>query len=626
LPQIINGTFTPSANTLDDVYVAIQTPSQTAAATSATTNAGATGVASWGPFSLPQYCSTTSALQATFGPPLNTGYDLVPEGAFFLKQQPLGAFVGVRVGDGTQAYAVGALVGGAGLGATTYPITTVTNYSSTITTGGTSQSLMSLNANRTGYTITNTSTGLLYFNPTGAAATIGGSSIGILPGQTYVATGTISTTAITIIGAVTAQSYTATEFTTSNAAAGVLAQAYYQGSLGNSIQVGIQQGSLSSAGAPTWRVTVQCQAYPAEVFDNIVGSSSTALTTWTNIANAINNGLSSARPKSQWITLQVGTATANQPVPGNYITLSGGSDGVANITTAVLVGQDGTIGSRTGIYCFEQLGLKVFWVAGLTDVNAAGLLDALAISEHSLALFSLPASLSITPNAAISAKIAANINDAWIGVTLGQHVFYDTYLAANRAINQCAGFAGLIASLDPSESPGNKPFIGLVGTDITVANGTMYGRADMANLENAGILFTSNIVSAKVLGARHGRNSSSNTAIREIAYTTKINDIALAVEAILAQYVDQRQTLKTNDPVRSAVLTSLNGLFGPQKSNNLISDFFFQCDLNNNSAQTIGQGLLRVDGQVRFVAIVNVLLINVLGGQTVQVSVTPLTV
>src|SRR6185503_10592947 len=70
---------------------------------------------------------------------------------------------------------------------------------------------------------------------------------------------------------------------------------------------------------------------------------------WVNIANAINNGNSSSAP-SKFVTATAGAGTGG-PVLALQTTLSGGTDGDAGVTDAILMGQD--VLPRKGVFALR---------------------------------------------------------------------------------------------------------------------------------------------------------------------------------------------------------------------------------------------------------------------------------
>ena len=87
---------------------------------------------------------------------------------------------------------------------------TPNNFNSTITVGGTAQTLLLANANRQGIEFFNNSTGSLWINVTGVA-TMAGGSIEVRAGG-YWSPPVCPVTAISVIGATTSQAYTCWEY------------------------------------------------------------------------------------------------------------------------------------------------------------------------------------------------------------------------------------------------------------------------------------------------------------------------------------------------------------------------------------------------------------------------------
>lgn len=102
--------------------------------------------------------------------------------------------------------------------ATPHPVTsntprgTYTSRSGTVTTGGTSQQIMAVNANRKSIIIENpiAATETLFFNFTSAASTTT-DSIGLAPGGIYSPTNFISTEAINVTATTTGHAFVAKE-------------------------------------------------------------------------------------------------------------------------------------------------------------------------------------------------------------------------------------------------------------------------------------------------------------------------------------------------------------------------------------------------------------------------------
>jgi hypothetical protein len=147
--------------------------------------------------------------------------------------------------------------------------------------------------------------------------------------------------------------------------------AFYTGSLGNSMVAGIGPGSAVA----TTKLTVAIPGQVPEIFDSIGTSTSTASTA----------------------------------------TFSGGTDGVATITSAVMVGVD-TV-PRTGMYSLRNTGCSVAMLADLDDSTEWTTQVAYGLSEGTYMVSTSPAGDTITNFASTIAS--AGIDSYAIKILLG---------------------------------------------------------------------------------------------------------------------------------------------------------------------------------------------------------------
>ena len=124
--------------------------------------------------------------------------------------------------------------------------------------------------------------------------------------------------------------------------------ALYTGTLGNGIVVTTANGNAANS----YAVTIAAPGLTPETFNNVTGTGNTF---WVNLAAAINAGQSGFRGPSKILAATAGSGTG-APTVGTSYTLSGGTDGVATITTATLVGVD-TLGAPKGMYALRGQGL-----------------------------------------------------------------------------------------------------------------------------------------------------------------------------------------------------------------------------------------------------------------------------
>lgn len=511
---------------VDDVYIGVNPPQAVLGAGQTTASAGIVGVASWGPKNTPVMAGAPQDILSAFGPPVNSGKDLVQDAVVFMYQRPLGGVVGVRVSDGTDVAAAAVL---------------------------------------------NDSTPL----------------------------------------------------------AGLELTAKYTGTFGNQITVTLQQGSNYSVGAPTWKLSVQAGKFRPEVWDRIPGvAAAGANNVWSALLNALNNGTDALHPASKFVTATLpGVPSTVLPnTAAQTVAFTGGTNGGVP-TTGQQLGVDGGSGARTGLFALRGMGIAVAWLAGNTDATSWETLLTFRAAEDCAVGGAFPA--GTTPSAARDAKVTAGIDDPQMFLALGTFVFLDTNLGQNVSLTQVPAIAGVYCSTKSHESPGNRVVYGCVGTEQTLgANPQPYSRDDMTLLENNGIIFvTSPIPGANAFGVRHGKNTSSNFATSELAYTHKTNDLVKAFQGpVMGQFVNRLQTTRANDPLREAVEAAFRAYLGPQASGTdpAIDWYDVRCDLTNNPVAQINAGVMQADITVKYLSVVNQFIINLTAGQTVQVVVNTL--
>lgn len=130
----------------------------------------------------------------------------------------------------------------------------------------------------------------------------------------------------------------------------------------------------------------------------------------------------------------------------------------------------------------------------------------------------------------------------------------------------------------------------------------------------------------KLLGVRGGFNSSSNQATNGDNYTRLTNYIAATLAAGMGQYVGRVINANLFLSIRSCQLSFLQnmlsqGLLGTTDGS---LPFSVICDASNNPVSRTGLGYVQSDAQVQYQSINEKFIVNVEGGQTVQVSVQTL--
>jgi phage tail sheath protein FI len=150
-----------------------------------------------------------------------------------------------------------------------------------------------------------------------------------------------------------------------------------------------------------------------------------------------------------------------------------------------------------------------------------------------------------------------------------------------------------------------------------------YSSAELGVLLGAGIDVICNPQPAgSFWGIRGGHNSSSNPAVNGDNYTRLTNYIAATLAAGMGQYVGQVINTDLFQRVRATQMSFLQTMFteGLLGSTDGSLPFSVICDSSNNPPQRTGLGYVQSDAQVQYQAINERFIVNVEGGQTVQVS------
>ncbi|NMM21842.1 MAG: phage tail protein [Rhodoferax sp.] len=384
----------------------------------------------------------------------------------------------------------------------------------------------------------------------------------------------------------------------------------YTGTFGNGISVRLSAGSA----ATTQRAIVAVPGNAAEVFDNI-GAGLTGNALWVAIAAAINNGNSPFRGPSNLIVATAGVGIT-APDVASY-PLTGGSDGVATITSTVLLGVD--TGTRTGMYSLRNTGCSIAVLADCDTSSAWTTEVAYGYSEGTYMILVGPSgdtvsnAVTVKATAGIDAYIAKYLHGDWI-------YFNDTVNGVVRLVSPQGYIAGLMSNQSPEQSTLNKQLQGVVGTQRSYSN-RVYSSAELQLLGQAGIdVITNPVPGGSYFGARFGHNTSSNPVTNGDNYTRMTNYLAYTFNAGMGKFVGRLQSSQPVDPLRAQCGATLAAFLEAMKGQRQIDDYSVQCDLGNNTPNRIALGYLQADVKVRYLSVVEKLLVNMEGGQSVQVS------
>ncbi len=394
--------------------------------------------------------------------------------------------------------------------------------------------------------------------------------------------------------------------------------ALYAGSVGNQIGLSLTPGSAAS----TWRLTVTLPGMAPEVFDNVGGSGASF---WTALAAAINTGTGPQRGPSQLVVANPGGASA---APAAFATTLGagtpGSDGATGVTASTLVGSD--LAPRTGMYALRGQGCGIGVLADTDDSSQWVTQAGFGLSEGVYMILTGPA--GDTVNAASAIKRAVGLDSYAAKLMFGDWLWWSDQVNGTVRLVSPQGFvAGRLANLSPEQSSLNKPLYGVIGSQKSGTPGsgqsTSYSGAELSVLLGAGIDVICNPQpGGNFWGVRGGHNSSSNQASNGDNYTRLTNYVASTLASGMGKYVGQLINADLFRRIRATQLSFLQNMLsqGLLGSTDGTLPFSVVCDASNNPSTRTALGYVQSDAQVRYQAINEKFIVNMEGGQTVQVS------
>lgn len=398
--------------------------------------------------------------------------------------------------------------------------------------------------------------------------------------------------------------------------------ALYTGSLGNQVTLTLQTGSTVN----TWRLVATLPGLQPEVYDNIGG---TGAAFWIALAAAVNQGQGPQRGPSQLVIASAGGTTMP---PVAFVTTLGastpGSDGASGVSSVQLVGSD--IPPRAGMYALTGQGCGIAVLADSDDPTQWTTQAAFGLQEGAYMILTGPAGDTIQD--AVTVMQQAGLDSYSAKLMFGDWLWWSDQVNSTIRLVSPQGFvAGRLANLSPEQSSLNKQIYCVIGSQMSGTPGsgqsTSYSAADLAVLFGAGIDVISNPQpGGSYWGVRGGFNTSSNQAIDGDNYTRLTNYIAATLAAGMGQYVGQVINADLFLSIRSCQLSYLQNMLsqGLLGSTDGSQPFSVICDTSNNPPSMTSLGYVQSNAQVQYQSINEKFIVNVEGGQTVQVSVQTL--
>lgn len=398
----------------------------------------------------------------------------------------------------------------------------------------------------------------------------------------------------------------------------VLLTALHSGSLGNTITVALEPSSRPNA----WRLTVVLPGVQPEVFDNITGAGAAF---WQNLAAAVNVGQGPHRGASQLIVASHGGAIVDQA--SFRITLgsaASGTDGADGVAGSHLIGID--VAPRRGMYALRGQRCGIVVLSDCDDATTWTTQAGFGIQEGAYMILTTQAGDQI--NAAVTSKHLVGLDSYAAKLMFGDWLWWsDQTNEVIRLVSPQGFVAGRLANLSPEQSSLNKPLYGIIGSQKSGTPGSgesaSYSAAEIAVLLEAGIDLISNPQpGGNYWGVRGGHNSSSNPAVNGDNYTRLTNFIAATLAGGMGRYVGALINADLFRNIRATLMSFLQGMLGQGLLGSADGTLPFSviCDRSNNPGARTGLGYVQADVQIQYQSINEKFIVNVEGGQTVQVA------
>jgi hypothetical protein len=563
--------------TIPGLYVQVVPPQANYITPAATDILGIVGSATWGPVNSPTLVGGLTDFIGKFGNPQARKYDAGTQ-VWTAGFQGAQNFRLVRVTDGTDV-------------AATAPVGV--NGTGTLGSGGTGNAVGDV------LTLSNGATLHVSTVTSGAVATFTQ-----LTEPTSEITGSDAVTVVSTTGTGSGATFTYTY------TAGATATSKYTGSGANGDTVSVAPGRKTG----TWAVTVNHPGLPTETFQNIgFGLTGTAL--WAAIVAAVNAGIN-GQAASRIVVLTAGTSSA---APTAQTTaLSGGLDGASGVTASTLLGVDAS--PRTGMYALRKQGCSVGVLADCDTSSSWSTQVAFGLSEGVYMVMTGPSGDTIS-NATTVAP-AAGIDSFAGKLMFGDWVYLnDTINGFNRLTSPQGWVAGYLAANQPQFSSLNQQLQGIVGTQKSVS-GVPYYDDDLEALDAAGIdVITNPVPGGAYFGARFGINSSSSPQVNGDNYTRMTNFLAASFNASLGPYIGELELPSTINNAKAALTSFLASLQAAGAIGTPTGSIAYSVAVVPNTPP----GVLSFQVLVIFANVIAQLLVNVQGGQSVQISTVSVT-
>jgi hypothetical protein len=282
-------------------------------------------------------------------------------------------------------------------------------------------------------------------------------------------------------------------------------------------------------------------------------------------------------------TLAVGTTVA--PDKTTY-TLSGGTDGIDNVTDATLLGSD-TLSPRTGMYALSNSGASIgvladadsstTWSAQLEfGLRNGTFMGAVCPPANGYPGVTITEAIAEVDSAGVRAPGSYGLK-----VLVGDWIYWqDQTNNVERLISPQGFWAGTRAVYSPEQPTLNKQIYGIIATQSSSLN-QQYAQTDILRMMENGL----DVIALPSPGGQYyacqtGINTAINLLQGDDSFTTLTNFLAVSIYGALGQYIGQLITPTVQMTAKNSLQSFLQGL--AQAPTSMINAFSVAIDASPN--------------------------------------------
>jgi len=264
--------------------------------------------------------------------------------------------------------------------------------------------------------------------------------------------------------------------------------------------------------------------------------------------------------------------------------LSGGTNGTTGVTPTSYVGSN-TNGVRTGMQALAAMpsgvNLAAFWFAGQSDATANASASEWTESHGAVFCANMPAGLSPTAAETVAQTLQTAGIPGWTMGCYNWQTSVSPYTGLSVLVSPAAYACGILATLNPWQSPGNKAMVGSLG-----------GQYNVSLMDDGPTLQGANLCGIGPI-ARGGNGFMSGQTLDggEVSTALMRAYVGNLTTSVLGPLVEEA----IDDQTEKQATQLLTGAWQAMLKAGDIAAYSVVCDSTNNTAQSEQAGNLVVD-------------------------------